>query len=56
MTIDIPLPDFLVRYGHEALGVCGRDNNVVDPCLLLYDLETLLCLNTPQTNFIVLRP
>jgi hypothetical protein len=49
LTIEIPLPNLLPRYGDNMLRVYGREANMPHNILLLYGTKTSPCLSVPQT-------
>ena len=55
VTIDIPLPDFFVRYGYDVLRVYGREANMEYSILLPYGMKVFPCLSIPQTNCLIPR-
>ena len=50
VTIDIPLPDFVIRYRDDVLGIYGREDNMRYPIHLLYGTKTFPCLDVPQID------
>ena len=49
-TIDIPLPDFVVRYRDDVLRIHGREDNMKHLIHLLYGIKAFPCLDIPQTD------
>ena len=56
VTIGIPLPDLVTRYGYEMLRVYGREPDMIHTSLLFDDVMALSCLDIPQTDYRIGRP